>query len=77
MSPKMLSSRTGIHMSQLSDFERGIQPISLRRAFQIANVLGVPFDDVLTEILQERLDDTGFTNLRVHVSVVTDAPEEK
>jgi transcriptional regulator with XRE-family HTH domain len=76
LTPKQLCSQIGMTLGQLSDIERGIQHISLRRAYQVATVLKHSFADVVSQILQERLDEAGFRYLRVQVVVVEIPLEE-
>lgn len=65
---RRLCERIGMTPSQLSDIERGIQQISLRRAAQVAGVLGDSFlFGVLAAILQDKLEEAGFGHLRVVV----------
>jgi hypothetical protein len=52
--------------AQLSDIERGIGPLSLRRARQLALVLGESFLEVVQAVLQDRVEAAGFS---VQVSV--------
>ncbi len=72
VSTKRMCAEIGMTLGQLSDIERGIQTVSLRRAFQISQVLGVSFDAVVTEILRDKLADAGFRNATV--SVTTQPP---
>lgn len=69
ITPRDICARIGISKSQLSDIERGIQAVSLRRARQFAAVFEVPLEDVIEALLQERLSEAGFENLEVHVTV--------
>ena len=69
-----LCAEIGMTLGQLSDIERGIQTVSLRRAFQIAEVLKVPFDDVVSEILRDKLYEAGFRE--VELTVVLHMPHE-
>lgn len=71
VSTKKLCAAIGMTLGQLSDIERGIQTVSLRRAHQIAEVLGVPFDEVVAEILREKLHEAGFREIDLKVAVVT------
>lgn len=61
----------GVKMSasQLSDIERGIAPLALSRARQLAAVYGVDAGPIIEAILQDRLEDAGFTDFRVIVTV--------
>lgn len=69
MTPRILCNRIGMTVAHLSDIERGIQHLSLRRAQQMANVFGLPFDQIVASVLQDRLDEVGFANLKVIVQV--------
>lgn len=68
MSPKDLCTRINMTQAQLSDIERGIQPLSLRRARQMSVVLEAPFDEIVAELLKEKLADAGFDELSVLVT---------
>lgn len=65
---KVICSTIGMAPGQLSDIERGIQSISLRRAHQIAEVLEKPVDHILAEILREKLVEAGFRYTDVEVT---------
>lgn len=73
---KQLCDLVGIGMSQLSDIECGVQPLSLRRARQLAGAYGSTFADVIAAILQQRVVDAGFGNLRVTITVADESDEE-
>jgi transcriptional regulator with XRE-family HTH domain len=73
LTQRELCVRIGISTPQLSDIERGIGTLSLRRARQLADALELPFDQLVARVLQDRLDQAGLTHLRVTVSVVSEA----
>lgn len=55
--------------AQLSEVERGLQPLSLRRANQISKVLGSSFAEVVQAVLQDRVEAAGFCELQVSVAL--------
>lgn len=78
VTPKVLCARVPISLGQLSDIERGVQSLSLRRAEQITAVLGNEMISIVRQVLQDKLDGAGFRYLRVELVVVTeehDKPE--
>lgn len=74
MTAKEVCHRCGISAAQLSDIERGIGPLSLRRANQIAKVLGQPFVEIVQAVLQDKLEAAGFCGMRVNVGCEVDTP---
>jgi transcriptional regulator with XRE-family HTH domain len=66
---KEICRQTGMSVAQLSDIERGIGPLSLKRANQIANALKQPFVEIVQAILQDKLEEAGFA---MHVKVCRD-----
>lgn len=70
LTPRQLCRQIAMNLSQLSDIERGIQHLTLRRARQMATVFGSSFEEVVRLVLQDKLQEAGFTDLRVNVSVV-------
>lgn len=68
VSNKDLCTALDMRPSQLSDIERGIASLALRRAWQISRHLGADFAQVIAAILQERLHEAGFTELRVSIT---------
>jgi transcriptional regulator with XRE-family HTH domain len=73
-SAKDICMQCGISAAQLSDIERGIGPLSLRRANQIAKALGQSFAEIVQAVLQDRVDEAGF-DLIVSVSDSSSARE--
>lgn len=71
--PKQLCKRIAMNLGQLSDIERGVQHLSLRRARQMATVFEEPLDELVTLMLQDKLVEAGFTYLQVHVTVNEEA----
>lgn len=69
ISVREVCQRIGISQSQLSDIERGIQSLSLRRAKQISSVLQHSLAGVVERLLQEKLHDAGFDSLEVRIVV--------
>lgn len=67
LSSKELCSRICMNLGQLSDVERGIQPLSLRRAKQLADVFPDSSTEIVQAALQDKLDAAGFESLSVHV----------
>lgn len=67
LSLRQISLRLAMSRAQLSEIERGIKPISLRRAKQIAGVLEVPCTQIIQAVLQDRLDAAGFEEIVVTV----------
>jgi transcriptional regulator with XRE-family HTH domain len=72
MSAKEVCRRCGISAAQLSDIERGIGTLSLRRANQISKVLGQPFLEIVQAVLQNKLEDAGFCDVSVNVGRAMD-----
>lgn len=70
--PREFCAQLGMSLSQLSDIERGIGTLPLRRARQMAEVLGVSFAEVVCAVLQDRLYEAGFTWLRVTIADTRD-----
>jgi transcriptional regulator with XRE-family HTH domain len=75
ISQKDLAAKVEISVAQLSDIERGIETLSLKRARQLATVLEIPFPEVLSQVLQDRLNEAGFSDLRVTVTPAVDEIE--
>lgn len=71
LTPRQLCREIAMNLGQLSDIERGIQHLSLRRARQMATVFGSPFDEVVRLVLQDKVQEAGFTDLRVKISVAS------
>lgn len=65
-------SRLKMDKSQLSDIERGIKPLPLRRAKQLAAVLDAPVTEIVQAVLQDHLEAEG-----VEAVVVTVEEEPK
>lgn len=70
LSQARLCQRIGMSPAQLSEVERGLQPLSLRRANQISKVLGSSFAEVVQAVLQDRVEDAGFSDLQVSVAPI-------
>lgn len=73
LSPKQLCACIDMSLAQLSDIERGIGSLSLRRVRQLADALHLPEADVLAGVLQERLNEAGFSKFRVQVQAVDES----
>lgn len=69
LTPGQLCKKIAMNVGQLSDIERGIQHLSLRRARQMAIVFDHPFDEIVAKMLQDKLDEAGFVGLHVEVYV--------
>lgn len=67
LKPKEICLRLAMSKAQLSEIERGIKPVSLRRAKQFAAVLEVPCTQIIQAVLQDRLDAAGFDEIVVTV----------
>lgn len=65
---KEVCRETGMSVAQLSDVERGIGPLSLKRARQLSKVLRQPFHEIVQAILQDHVEDAGF-NFEVMVGM--------
>jgi transcriptional regulator with XRE-family HTH domain len=76
MSPRDLANRIGMGQSQLSDIERGIQTMSLRRACQMAGVFEASIQEMLEQLVTEKLEDAGFTNFRVEIIMYEERPSD-
>lgn len=70
---KDVSLRLQMGKAQLSDIERGIKPLPLRRAKQLAVVLDTSVAEIVQAVLQDRVEAAGFDE----VVVVTVEQEPK
>jgi transcriptional regulator with XRE-family HTH domain len=75
LSQKQVCQAIGMSPAQLSDVERGIAPLSLRRANQLSKVIGKPFAEVVRAVLQDRIEDAGFEALQVVIVAPVAEPE--
>lgn len=64
-----LCAEIGMTLGQLSDIERGIQTVSLRRAYQISEALGVAVDKVVEEIVRDKLFEAGFRQVDMKIVI--------
>lgn len=69
---KEMCSRISMSHSQLSDIERGIQSLSLRRAQQFAKIFPQAAEAIVAAVLQDKLDEAGMGEMTVRVSEVQD-----
>lgn len=76
-SPRQLCELIAMTQGQLSDIERGIKPLTLRRAKQLYLKYGATseLDEIVCQILQEKLEEVGFTHLRVKLDRAEPEPE--